>query len=125
MFFRKTGDTKHQNGQIETQPKSSKPLPNFYATARELADSDFYSTYDVDPDAYKRVTHERPFSYHAHTHSDSLSGSSEDLLESYRNEVMRNPTTKKTIPPNNPRLSKSSTDIFNERVSPLAVEALR
>ena len=71
------------------------------------------------------MTHERPFSYHAHTHSDSLSGSSEDLLESYRNEVRRNRPTQGMNSSNNTKFSKSSIDLSNDRVSPIATKALR
>ena len=123
---RRNGDIVHLNGQVETRQIPSEPLPNLYATARELAESsDFYSTYNVDPDQYKRMTQQRPFSYHAHTKSDSLSGSSEDLLESYRKDALRQKSAQRMSQQNNPRLSKSSTDISNSRGSPLAVDMLR
>ena len=61
------------------------PVPNLYKTALELNSSDFYSTYNVDPEQYSKVIQSQPLKRKTvYDSTDNLSASHEDLLASYR-----------------------------------------
>lgn len=63
----------------------SDPVPNLYKTALELNSSDFYSTFNVDPEQYSKVMQAQPVKRRPmYDSTDNLSASHEDLLASYR-----------------------------------------
>lgn len=97
----------------------SGPVPNLYKTALELNASDFYSTYNVDPEQYSKVMQSQPLKRKTmYDSAENLSASHEDLLASYRgvgNENLSNAASGQQH-----RTPGSPLEIANGRMSPEA-----
>ena len=117
FFFYREGGTapvKQSNG--PAVKKSSDIVPNLYKTASEhFSNSDFYSTYNVDRKKYAQITQ----NHNIYDSTDNLSASLDDLLESYRQvEKPSNVSNPAIMEETAERLSNSSTEIANGRMSP-------